>query len=142
MVVSCLDFSCAVSMFSRDRTARPQGQYHRFNGTHTWSIGTWNGTFNILFHFTTPHTCNRTLLFLKIKLIEEKNILKKCNRKKKEKIFYSHMQKGKQKMCCTFCYSKKPPWMKTELHMLSKTSIVKFHITFSPPFVHTKKCKH
>jgi len=91
MVVSCLDFSCAVLIFSRDRTALPHGQHHRFNGTHTWSIGTWNGTFNILFHFTTPHTCNRTLLFLKIKLIEEKNILKKCNRKKKEKIFYSHM---------------------------------------------------
>jgi len=91
MVVSCLDFSCAVLIFSRDRTALPHGQHHRFNGTHTWSIGTWNGTFNILFHFTTPHTCNRTLLFLKIKLIEEKISLKKCNRKKKEKIFYSHM---------------------------------------------------
>jgi len=75
MVVSCLDFSCAVLIFSRDRTALPHEQHHRFNGTHTWSIGTWNGTFNILFHFTTPHTCNRTLLFLKIKLIEEKNIL-------------------------------------------------------------------
>ena len=94
MVVSCLDFSCAVSMFSRDRTARPQGQYHRFNGTHTWSIGTWNGTFNILFHFTTPHTCNRTLLFLKIKLIEEKNILKKLQQEKKEKnILFSYVER-------------------------------------------------
>jgi hypothetical protein len=56
MVVSCLDSSCAVLMFSRDRTALPQGQHHRFNETHTWSIGTWYGTFNILFHFTIPHT--------------------------------------------------------------------------------------
>jgi len=94
MVVSCLDFSCAVLIFSRDRTALPHGQHHRFNGTHTWSIGTWNGTFNILFHFTTPHTCKRTLLFLKIKLLEEKSIWKKnCNRGKGKNILFSYVER-------------------------------------------------
>lgn len=64
MVVFCLDSSryhCSQEI---------EQPFHKGNTTglmeHTLgAVQHGMGTFNILFHFTTPHTCKRKLLFLK-----------------------------------------------------------------------------